>query len=171
MAAMLRGAEASSSPMEHMTAEEVRQEFAECQTRLSELDNWPGRGDDEKLTKALKEILAKVDACSLAARRMQLRSENELLEDINTEDLPLILLDFVRGRVCLKLMDARLERVKMGNAALESFLHHSLKVGALDAALPGTSLTDLLGDKPPKREDKIERFKRGRELEQQVKVC
>lgn len=169
MAAVSLANASAPAPLEHMTSEEVRSEFNECQLRLSELDSWPGRGDDKELMQKLRDILAKVDACSLAARRMQLISENELLEDINTEDLPLVLLDFVRGRVYLKLMDVRLERVKMGNASLESFLHHSLKVGALDAALPGTSLTDLLSDKPPKREDKIERYKRGRELEQQIK--
>lgn len=154
-----------------VSVEELRAEFGRCQRGVAAVEASMKRGDDETLQRDIQDLLKRLDVCALSIRTLQVFSSNERTEDMNTEDLLLLLCDFYRGGLQLRVMGpARLGSVRRAMESLEAHLTTCERVGVLKKAFPDQDVEELLVFEGVGREEKIERWTRAKAARERVQV-
>jgi hypothetical protein len=125
----------------------------------------PTQEDLDKLMTLLKAIAWRVD-------KLRLFSPNEELEDINTADLRFLLVPFMLGEVAAATQDMnqRLPALRSALVFWRTFVQHCERLGVADTE-DIKALGRLPSEQPNanvKRDEKIARYKRSKELDQKA---
>ncbi|KAF9955523.1 hypothetical protein BGZ70_010225 [Mortierella alpina] len=112
------------------------------------------------------------DRAGTMVRQLSLFSENEFMEDISTKDLRFLLTEYYLGELYLKKISQ--DRLKDLSLAKEHFDHFLLQCETHDILTPSDKkyLEQLTADAPrdaaTRRGEKIARFKREKEMRNQI---
>ncbi|KAF9575834.1 hypothetical protein EC968_001622 [Mortierella alpina] len=130
----------------------------------------PSNADEfqNKVTQSIKGF----DRAGTMVRQLSLFSENEFMEDISTKDLRFLLTEYYLGELYLKKISQ--DRLKDLSSSKEHFDHFLLQCETHDILTPSDKkyLEQLTADAPrdaaTRRGEKIARFKREKEMRNQI---
>ncbi|KAF9285351.1 hypothetical protein BGZ68_003954 [Mortierella alpina] len=126
---------------------------------------------DEFQSKVAQSIKG-FDRAGTMVRQLSLFSENEFMEDISTKDLRFLLTEYYLGELYLKVISQ--DRLKDLSSSKEHFDHFLLQCETHDILTPSDKkyLEQLTADAPrdaaTRRGEKIARFKREKEMRNQI---
>ena len=111
--------------------------FRKVQGLYSAIESSDLSGSDPELQRRLREALALCEVALMQVVHLDVFSKNELLEDVNTGDIKLLLLAFYRGEMLLRLVDQppdhekRVRLIEEALAGLRGFLGDLERLEAL----------------------------------------
>mmetsp|Transcript_43694 Transcript_43694/g.103135 ORF Transcript_43694/g.103135 Transcript_43694/m.103135 type:complete len:360 (-) Transcript_43694:147-1226(-) len=152
-----------------MDGEQLSKSYYTAYKRYSEL---LGEGADIPSQEKLDELFALLKSIAWRARELHLFSPNEELDDINTTDLKFLLVPFLMAETvaATRDMERRLDELRKALVFWQAFCADCERLQVADAE-DVKALNRDPQDKPTqaqKREEKIARYKRCKELDEQV---
>lgn len=158
----------------------LRQEFEHAIKLSDSLKSFEGRPNSPEYQAIVAQSLKSLNKCREFVDRLSLFSDNESLDDLTTNDIKYISVEFYLGQLTEKSQRLpRLENIKLAIDLYFKFLRTLRNYGLLDKVLSKRIQETIasgkitLRDIKPKdpstmRSEKIERFKRGKELQEKI---
>ncbi|KAF9939208.1 hypothetical protein BGZ67_009789 [Mortierella alpina] len=150
----------------------LAQVFQRAESRYLDLQksSLPSNADEfqTKVTQSIKDF----DRAGTMVRQLSLFSENEFMEDISTKDLRFLLTEYYLGELYLKKTGQ--DRLKDLSFSKEHFDHFLLQCETHDILTPSDKkyqeqlTADAPRDAATRRGEKIARFKREKEMRNQI---
>ena len=151
--------------------------FRRMQAHYNAIESSDAGGGDPELQQRIREALALCEVALMQVVNLSVFSPNEVLDDINTGDIKLLLLAFYRGELLLRLVHPpeeqarRLEVLEEALAGLRGFLDDLQRLEALPtSARPSWESHGSAGDASVMRTQKIERMRANRAAKQRMEV-
>jgi len=156
-----------------LSLEELRTLYTQARLDYSGIENSNKHGNDPELQEDIKRCIETFVVCDECVRKFALFSKNEDKEDVNTEDLCFVLLNYYVAKLRMKIISieqggsgpsARLETVVAGRQAFDAFLERCNVLGLLDSADKALFLSFQTDSAPPRpsREVKMGRYMKSR---------
>lgn len=137
-------------------------EYSRAELLFHHIEDGSGECEDHSVPRHVNDALAAFTNCASIIRREAIFSDNEIVEDMNTEDLKYLLVEVYIAALQSKVMEGRVGHLKAAKSGFEAYIDRVLRLGIITKAEK-----DALGldaEKKPTgnelRQQKIERFKR-----------
>lgn len=159
----------------------LRQEFEHAHKLLELLKSSPNRPDSPEYQKLVAETLKSFNQCKEFVYKLSLFSDNESREDISTNDIKYLTVEYYMGMVTEKSQRlSRLDTIKLAIDYYFKFLKDLRNYGLLENVISKRiqetlstgkiTLGDVKSTNPATmRAEKIERFKKTKELQEKIK--
>ncbi|KAJ3101215.1 hypothetical protein HDU97_001566 [Phlyctochytrium planicorne] len=139
----------------------LKEKFLNAQSLFQKIDESSLSSNDPSFQTDVQTALGILHDCDLMIRGLAMFSSNETLEDVNSAELSLMLVDYYIAELELRLVDSlRLEHLKKSLIHTENFLDRLTSYSIFSAAelLPPTRTPE------ESRQQKIQRFKQEKAL-------
>lgn len=158
----------------------MKQEFDHATQLTGSLRSYAGRPDSPGYQDIVAKALKSLNRCKDFVDRLSLYSDNESRDDLATNDIKFLSVEFYMGQLMEKSQKlARLETIKMAIDFYFKFLKDLRNYNLLDNVLSKRiqetlssgkiTLRDIKPSDPSAmRAEKIERFKKSKELQQKI---
>lgn len=158
----------------------LKQEFEHAVSIGESLKTFMGRPDSPEYQALVAQALKSFNKCKEFVYKLSLYSDNESREDISTNDIKYLSVEYFMGQLTEKSQRlARLDTIKLAIDYYFKYLKDLKNYGLLDKVLSKRiqdtvstgkiTLRDIKSSDPSTmRAEKIERFKKGKELEQKI---
>lgn len=160
----------------------LREEFEHAHSLLGALKSSPNRPDSPEYQLLVAETLKSFNQCKDFVYKLSLFSDNESREDISTSDIKYLSIEYYMAKTTERSQRlSRLDTIKLAIDYYFKFLKNLRNYGLLEEVLPKRiqetlstgkiTLGDVKSTNPATtRAEKIERFKKVKELQAKIKA-
>ena len=130
--------------------DELQPKFVEAQQLFQKIDDSSMASTDARFQDEVKRCISLMTECRALVKSQSVFSKGEEVEDVNTEDLKYLLVEYYMGQLELNLVDdVRSRHLTVANVLFASFLDKCDKMGIMNSEDRQLSRNVLVGVHAP----------------------